>query len=183
MIVVPPLTECEDSEQPVVPRIVGRLVVAVTKQMCDRIDRPRHVPHDNGPYKHTPDKPAESHLDRTGLEPRADAAPDAKNDQGMSEIDKEELIPLLEETMEVVLVEITRKAFQIVTVVDSRVGTHHPSHVCPQKINHFRRVRVRLFIRVFVVHPVSTNPVNTRSLHVAEGNERQHLLEPLGRSE
>ena len=63
MVVVPSFAHGEQCDEPVVAAVIIGLVVRISEQMRERVDRPGDVPDSDGPDENPPDEKARAELD------------------------------------------------------------------------------------------------------------------------
>ena len=62
MVVVPTLARADDRHKPIVPAMVIGVIVPIAKHVRQRVDGPRHMPHQYNSSHHTPNKNATCQL-------------------------------------------------------------------------------------------------------------------------
>jgi hypothetical protein len=65
MIVVPTLAVAQEANDQIVATGIVRLIIAISPQMCYRVDRPSHVANNDRADEHSPDQYAEAELNRS----------------------------------------------------------------------------------------------------------------------
>ena len=93
VVVVPTLAMADQRDQPIVGAVVAGFVIAVPKQMGDRVDGPGPMQHEDGSDRHGPDTPAGGITQRLGALPATDhvtkQASRQHDQNGVDQVDEE----------------------------------------------------------------------------------------------
>ncbi len=185
VVVMPTLSHGHQRDEPVVPAALVGLVIAVTDQVGQRVDRPGCMPSEHGAHQAAPDEEAQAELERPHSGPRRHPAGHRADDrihEEVSQIDRGAQIRLLQSHVERVLKNVIRIFLHRSDGSGRGVLIEQPVEMTPQEVDE-RAVRVGLLVGKDVMHPMHGHPLGRGILQGTLCEEGETVLEPLGHGE
>src|SRR5271163_820938 len=156
VVVVPPLAQGQQREQPVVAARVRCLVAPRTEKMRKRIDRKRVVPDQHGAQAKPPNE----------------QRPSANQKDNRSQHHRRHMVILVQPAQ----FRIFRKVADVFQRRNIIFVGDEPSHVRPQESEERRRMHIQILIRVPVMVPVMSRPPQHSLLRGSHRQKRNHEL-------